>query len=363
MAGQEDSAEKSHEPSQRKLDEARKKGEIARAPDFLTAVAYLGLLVAGTMLGGAMVQGMSEAMLPLLEQPDRLRPLFFEDGATPVAGGLLTAALGPVAPLFVLPGLCVLAALFATRGFAFAGTKLTPKISRLSPVDNAKNKFGRKGLFEFFKSFVKLTVYSILLALFLRGQLEPIVGTAQESPAEAILMMTGLMMRFLFIVSLIAVAIGIIDLFWQQAEHRRKNRMSQKELRDESKEAEGDPHLKHHRRRRAQEMAMNQMMRDVPTADVILVNPTHYAVALKWSRRPGSAPTCVAKGQDLVAQRIRDKAQEAGVPIHSNPPATRALFATTELGAEISPEHYMAVAAAIRFAEAMRRKAREKGWK
>ena len=136
--------------------------------------------------------------------------------------------------------------------------------------------------------------------------------------------------------------------------------MSHKEVADETKEAEGDPHLKQHRRARAQMAASNQMMAEVPTADVILVNPTHYAVALRWDRKPGTAPLCVAKGVDEIAFRIREIAQEAGVPIHSDPPSTRALFETTEIGSEIAEEHYAPVAAAIRFADEIRQKAKGK---
>ena len=108
---------------------------------------------------------------------------------------------------------------------------------------------------------------------------------------------------------------------------------------------------------------MNQMLGDVPGADVVIVNPTHYAVALKWSRLPGAAPECVAKGVDQIAFRIREIAEEAAVPIHSDPPTARALFAMVEIGQEVHPEHYQAVAAAIKFAEAMRAKSATRGWK
>jgi len=137
----------------------------------------------------------------------------------------------------------------------------------------------------------------------------------------------------------------------------RKNMMSRKDLTDEAKDSEGDPHMKQKRRQRAQEIALSQMIQDVPDADVIIVNPTHYAVALKWSRLPGEAPVCVAKGVDEVAKTIRKVAQEAGVPIRSDPPVARALHATVEIGQEIPPEHYRAIAAAIRFAEAMKKRA------
>ncbi|WP_425071524.1 EscU/YscU/HrcU family type III secretion system export apparatus switch protein [Sagittula sp. S175] len=361
MAEDDESGEKSHEPSQRKLDEARKKGEIPRAGDLNTAMAYLGLLICGAAIGGSSLVHFAETVLPLLEQPDRLTDLFFRDGAVSIAGTLMTSALLSVAPLLIVPGVLVLLTLFATRGFAFSGSKLQPKLSRISPIENAKNKFGRRGLFEFFKSFVKLCVYSILLAFFLRNQLDAITGVIFGSAGEVVLLMNDLILRFLFVVVLIAMVIGGIDAFWQRAEHMRKNRMSQKELRDEMKESEGDPHVKGQRRMRAQELALNQMISDVPDADVVIVNPTHYAVALKWSRMPGTAPTCVAKGTDHIALRIREVATEAGVPIHSDPPTARALFATTDIGKEISTDHYRPVAAAIRFADSMRVKARRKG--
>jgi flagellar biosynthetic protein FlhB len=140
----------------------------------------------------------------------------------------------------------------------------------------------------------------------------------------------------------------------------RKHRMSHKEMRDEHKQMEGDPHMKQERRQRAIDIAMNKMLADVPDADVVVVNPTHYAVALKWDRKRGTAPKCVAKGVDEVAAKIREIAAENGVALHSDPPTARAIHASVEVGDEIRPEHYRAVAAAIRFAEALRKKARRR---
>ena len=128
---------------------------------------------------------------------------------------------------------------------------------------------------------------------------------------------------------------------------------------DENKQSDGDPHAKSQRRQRGQEIALNQMLLDVGKADVILVNPTHYAVALKWQRGDRSAPICVAKGVDEIAARIREAAAVAGVPVHSDPPTARAVHASVKVGHPIRPEHYAAVAAAIRFAEAMRKRARK----
>ena len=165
----------------------------------------------------------------------------------------------------------------------------------------------------------------------------------------------------LTITCLIAVTIAGVDLVWQRFDHARRLRMSYQDLREEARQSEGDPHMKAQRRSRAEAIATNRMLLDVPKADVVIVNPTHYAVALKWSRAKGSAPVCVAKGEDEVALRIREVAATAGVPVHSDPPTARALHATVEIGREIAPEHYRAVAAAIRFADRMRQAARARG--
>ncbi|EPX82625.1 EscU/YscU/HrcU family type III secretion system export apparatus switch protein [Salipiger mucosus] len=353
---EDESGEKSHEPSQRKLDEARRKGEIPRSTDMLTAAAYLGMLLTGLALGGGSFVRLGEAMLPLIERPERLVPLFFGDAGTTPAGGLLLEILSPLAPWLAVPGSLVLLALFATRGLLFTPSKLVFKANRLSLLENAKNKYGRRGLFEFAKSFSKLALYSIVLGLFLSSRLDEIIGVLQAPPRHAAALMTELMLRLMGLVVLVAIALGAVDYLWQRNEHLRRNRMSQKEMRDEFKEAEGDPMFKQHRRQRAQEIAMNRMMADVPEADVVIVNPTHYAVALKWSRAPGEAPVCVAKGVDEIARRIREIAEEADVPVHADAPTARALHATTEIGDQVTPEHYRPVAAAIRFAEEMRRR-------
>ena len=172
--------------------------------------------------------------------------------------------------------------------------------------------------------------------------------------------MARLVLEFLFIVVLIQLALGGVDYLWQVFRHRQRNRMSRKEMMDEFKDSEGDPHLKSARRQRAQEVATNRMLTDVASANVVVVNPTHYAVALKWDRSKGGAPVCVAKGVDEIARKIRERAAEHGVPIHSDPPTARAIHATVEIGQEIRVEHYRAVAAAIRFAEAMRRRVRRR---
>ena len=357
MSENDQSGEKEFEPTQRKLDEQRRKGEVPRSTDLNTAAAFAGLALSALAVGGASLAALGDTMVVLFDQAPMLAPLFASSGQT-LSGGLLVAVAVPLLPFFVVPMVLVLASLFAQQAVILAPEKLKPKGSRISPLDNAKNKFGRNGLFEFAKSFVKLVVIAALLWLFVMSRMERIVATVYMAAGVAVTELLWLVIEFLGLVFLIMLVIGGIDFFWQRAEHLRKNRMSHKEMRDEQKQVEGDPHAKQKRRQRGAEIANNKMLAKVADADVVITNPTHYAVALKWDRSAPGAPVCVAKGVDEIAARIRERATEAGVPIHADAPTARALYAMVDLDAEIAPEHYQPVAAAIRFAEAMRRKAR-----
>ncbi|MEP1696652.1 MAG: flagellar type III secretion system protein FlhB [Paracoccaceae bacterium] len=360
MSG-DDSSDKSFDPTPKKLEDARKKGEIARSTDLLTASAYAGLTLTLLSVGASAMIDFGTVMMALLDQAHDLSMATFSGDAfiAPMANvlKLTTSALFPV---FFVPMISVVLAIVVQRALVFAPSKLTPKLSRISIIQNSKNKFGRSGLFEFSKSFFKLLIYSFCLAIFLKAKLPQIVSVVQSDYGNSISLLGNLAVSFLLIVVCISAAIGGIDAIWQHHEHIRKNMMSRKEVMDEMKESEGDPHLKQERRSRAQAVATAQMMGAVPGSDVIIVNPTHYAIALTWERKPGSAPTCIAKGVDEVAMRIREIAQTHGIPIHSDPPTARALHAVTELGEEISPEFYQAVAAAIRFADEMRAKAKSR---
>lgn len=361
MSGEDDDSDKSFEPTEQKLRKAREKGEVAKSTDLSVAAAYLGLIVAFYATGSASVEGMGTALMAFLDQPDRLATLFFDGGsARAPAGGFASSLLRPILPWFLVPFALVLLSIIGQRALVFAPSKLEPKLSRLSIISNAKNKLGRAGLFEFLKSFLKLVLYSVCLGVYLSHRLPDMISSSGTGPQSVVLMLSQLALEFLFLALVISLAIGVVDAVFQHAEHRRKNMMSRKEIQDEMKDAEGDPHVKGKRRQRGQEIAMGQMLAEVPNADVVIVNPTHYAVALKWSREKGAAPVCVAKGVDEVAAAIRRVANENAIPIHSDPPTARALHAAIEIGDEILEEHYAPVAAAIRFAEEMRKRAKGK---
>ncbi|PVH30293.1 EscU/YscU/HrcU family type III secretion system export apparatus switch protein [Pararhodobacter oceanensis] len=359
MSGQDDDTERPYEATPRKLDEARKRGEIPKTSDLTAAAAAVGLLALTLLPGGWTPVKLGEIGQGLLARADMVGPALLGGGTS--TGGTILAQIGlAMAPIALLPGALALILLFALRGLVFAPQKLEPKLSRISPLSNAKNKFGPTGLMEFAKSTVKLIIYGMILWAFLAARMPELLAAQAQSSGPVAALLLRMMAEFLAIVVLVMIVIGTLDHFWQVYDHNRRQRMSHQELREDHKQAEGDPHMKQQRRARAQEIATNKMLTDVPQAAVVIVNPTHYAVALKWAPGSAQAPVCVAKGADEIAARIREVAQEATVPIHSDPPTARALFATTEIGAEISPDHYQAVAAAIRFAEAMRQRARKR---
>ncbi|MCH2163738.1 MAG: flagellar type III secretion system protein FlhB [Marinovum sp.] len=358
MADDSDASDKSFEASQKKLDDARRKGDFPRSSDLNATAMYLGFIITGLAVGGDSLLRVGEALSAFLSMADPMATRVFAGAARPVIGLVIEEIVKGLLPFVIVPFALVALSVTGQRGWVFALNKLEPKLSRISVVENAKNKFGARGLFEFAKSTLKLGLFSWLLFTYLTFRFDALILAIHGSVQGSIVQLLNYCIEFLAIVFALSIVISAIDYGWQQFDHLRKQRMSQKELRDEMKEAEGDPYLKQARRSKAEQIAMNAMLADVPDADVIIVNPTHYAVALKWSRMPGSAPECLAKGVDEIAMRIREIASEHNVPIHSDPPTARALFAAIEIGQEVEPDHYQAVAAAIRFSDAMRAKAK-----
>lgn len=356
--GEDDGAEKSFDPTPEKLRKAREEGQIPKSNDLNAATGYLAILLLTVTLGGASISQAAEALMAMLSNAPELSRIMFEGNQQPIMGPALLAVAVPLSLWFAVPAIMVLLNLIAQQAIAITPKNLMPKLSRISILSNAKNKFGRNGLFEFAKSITKMLVYCVIAWLFLRSRAESLIGSLRFEPNQVAAMMGWVIGDLMIYIVLTAFVIGGIDFFWQRAEHHRKNMMTHKEMRDEQKDSEGDPEFKQHRRQRGQEIALNSMLADVPDADVVIVNPTHYAVALSWDRASREPPKCVAKGVDEIAARIREIATENGVPIHSDPPTARTLHAMLEIGDNIQHEHFVAVAAAIRFADEMRKRAR-----
>lgn len=356
MSAQSQDSEKSHEPTEKKLLDARRRGEIVRSNDVTTAASYIGFWTGLTLFGTTWLHNIANNLMLFFDRPVEISRIIISSSSQAVLMMFLNILAPPLAAWFIIPATFVILSLFSQRGILFTPNKIFPKFSRISIIANIKNKYGRSGFFEFFKSFLKLFSYCLVLGLFIYINLNTIIGIVYLFPNQITTIIINLSLNLLLLIAAISIGLAIIDYLWQYYDFMHKNRMSYKELQDEQKEAEGDPHFKAQRRRRAQEIAMNKMLSDVPYADVIIVNPTHYAVALKWDSSQSTAPICVAKGKDEIARIIRETAIKYDIPIHSDPPTARAIFSTVEIGKEINQDLYGPVAIAIRFARDTRSK-------
>ena len=354
--------EKSFEPTHKKLEDAREQGNVAQSKDVHAAASYLGMMAALVTMGGTSAVAFGQAVVPFIGSVDQLEGRILGPGGLMLSAAMVGWAALAVLPLFLIPAAATVASLVAQQAVTFSTEKLKPKMSRLSPIETAAQKFGPTGLMEFLKSSVKMALIGLGAWIWLVSETPRMIGMIAADPRRMPGELGATLLSLLTVIAIISVAIGLADLLWQRFDHARKLRMSYEDMRRESKETDGDPYMRQSRRRRAEEIATNRMLLDVPKADVVIVNPTHYAVALKWTRAPGAAPVCLAKGVDEVAAAIRAKAAETGIPIHRDPPTARSIHALVRIGQEIFPEHYRAVAAALRFAAEMRRRAQERGW-
>lgn len=352
-------ADKSHEPTQKKLQKSREQGDVAYSSETTSAATYLGFFIALIVTAGWSMMQLQSQMMRFLAHPEDIGALLLSsdnNGFFVHTGTQIAAATAPIFVILIVAALC---SIIFQRAIAFAPSKIKPKWSRLSIVGNAKKKYGWDGFSEFLKSAAKLSAIMLILLFAYKDRFADLPALA-ALPAAAV--MPLLFKEAVFFCGLITIAAGVIaaiDLPWRHFQHRNRLKMSHKELKDEQKDSEGDPFLKSARRQRAESIATNRMLSDVPKADIVIVNPTHYAVALKWERGKQAAPTCVAKGVDEIAARIREAASVAGVPIKRDPPTARSIYAVVDIGQEIKKEHYAAVAAAIHYADEIRKKWRK----
>ena len=345
-----DAGDKSHEATPERLKKARGRGDVPVSPEVAVVLGYVGLLLGLALAGGAAL-GLAETLVGLFVRPGEAAARLLSGGDV----GLTRATALAVAALVLPASGLVLLGLAAQGAFVAAPSKLKPDLKKLNPIENAKKKYGPTGLGEFARGAVKVTAAAVLGGAYLWSRREGYLAAVGAPVGALPALLRAELAGVLAIGAGIAGVVTAIDLPARRLRHRARLRMSRKEVQDESKEQEGDPTQKQSRRQRAGEIARNRMLTDVAAATVVVTNPTHYAVALRWSRGSDGVPVCVAKGTDHLAVAIKDRARAAGVPMREDRTAARALHASVEVGAAIRPEHYAAVAAAIRYAEAVSR--------
>ena len=344
MASDVDDSQRTEEPSSRKLSRARTRGQVVQSREinnwFMIGTA-LGLVAFG---GPSIARTIGTALKRYLEASHALS---VEGALWPAVSGTLAT----VASALALPvGLLVVAALAGSliqTGFLFAPEKLTPKLDNLSPAKGFSRMFSARGLMEFGKTLLKLAVVIAVVAMLMQPELIRLPLTSGLDAGQMLAEIARLIARLGLGVFVALTFIAVLDYGFQRLSFFKSMRMSKQEVKEEFKQSEGDPMIRARLRQIRMDRARKRMMAAVPTASVVVTNPTHVAVALRYELGKEGAPLVVAKGAELIAQRIREIATEHKVPIVENPPLARALFASVEVDQQIPPEHYKAVAEII----------------
>jgi flagellar biosynthetic protein FlhB len=358
MAEDADQSSKTEEPTGRRLEEARRQGQVAKSSDLNSWASLAGVAGAVAIYGGWASQDLAQRLVPFLAEPDAFQ---LEGGG---AVDVLRRAMEAGAPaLLMVLGAGMAAGVAANvlqQGFIFSPEALKPNFSKFSPLEGFKRLFGIDGLMHFLRSVLKLVIVGWVAWATLGPHIRDLQSVAGMEPA-AVLPFAVQLVRPLMISVLTFLGAGaVLDWLWQRYRFIQRLRMSREEVKEELKQSEGDPQIKAKLRQMRNERARKRMMQNVPKATVVIVNPTHYAVALLYKQGETDAPICLAKGIDEVALRIREIAEESRVPVIEDPPLARALYASVEIDQVIPVGHYQAVAKIIGFVlnQARRRAAR-----
>jgi flagellar biosynthetic protein FlhB len=352
VADDSDDRERTESPTQKRLDDARSRGQVPRSRDLNAAAVVLagglGLLALGSVIGGELATLMRDGLS--LSNPE-----VFDDGRMLLRLGhaALQAALA-LAPLFGLLLAAAVLAPLSIGGWTFSSEALVPNFERLDPIEGLRRIWSLRGLIELGKALARVLLIATVAALVMRRQFHSFSSLASE-PVQAAIGHALTLCGVAFIAHGGGLAlIALIDVPLALWQFHKSMRMTRQEIRDENKETEGSPEMKSRIKRAQQALARKRMMQEVPRADVVVTNPTHFAVALRYDDQLMRAPIVVAKGRDLIAARIREIATEHQVPVVEAPPLARALHAHCELGDPIPARLYAAVAKVLTYVYQLR---------
>jgi len=343
----EDAASKTEEPTPRKLSQAREKGEVAKTPDLAPFAVLAGVSAAVFISGEWLSRNLAHQLTPFIAHPHEIS--LGGHAGVGVARHAMMAAAPSLAIVFGVAIVCGLAGNLMQTGFMFSGERLKPDLKKISPLSGFQKIFGPDGLMQFLKSTLKVIITGALGWWVMKPYLPQLANLSALDPIAMLPFALEIVKRLVFAVAALSLSVAGADWLWQRHRFMKKMRMSREEVKEDYKQTEGDPHVKARQKQLRIERSRRRMMQAVPDATVVIMNPTHYAVALKYDADETAAPLCVAKGLDSLALKIRGVAEEAGVPVIEDPPLARALYAAVEVDDMIPPAHYEAVAKIIGF--------------
>jgi flagellar biosynthesis protein FlhB len=348
MSDDADDSQKTEEATPKKLSQARERGNVPRSMEVNTWL----MLFAGAIIVGAIAPGlMDDIRILAITFVERPHEFAVDQGNL---GDLLGETVKAVALILTAPVVIMIVFALASglvqNGLVYSPKAIEPKLEKISPLKGLKKFATSRQYVEFLKGLIKLAIVGTTAVILLSPEFDRIDTLSSYDPLNVLKLVHELIMRLLVYVLAILAVIALVDFIYQRMQHAKQLRMTKQEIKDEFKQAEGDPHVKGRLRQIRMDRARQRMMQAVPDADVVVTNPTHFAVALKYKPDDDmDAPMLVAKGQDLIAQKIREIATENGIMIVENKPLAQALFKNVEIDQEVPTEHYKAVAEIISY--------------
>ena len=349
-------SEKKHPATPRRKEEARKKGQVFKSQEVISALMLLGLVA----LLRFWIPAMFLRMQYLFPYVLGISSDWTERSVASLMLNVLWLGIQIMAPILGTGFLIAIISNYIQVGFLFTGESMKPQLSRLSMISGAKRLFGVKAWVELVKSLMKVLLIGYFLYASVRDRLHIYPALQQLNVGQAAVLLGEALMELAWNISLSFLGIAAFDYIYQRWEYEKNLRMSHEDLKQEYKQTEGNPELKSELKKRQRAMAMGRMMQDMKQADVVVTNPTHFAVALRYDPKVQNAPYVVAKGQDQVALRMRELAKEYDLVIMENKPLARALYAQVEIGQGIPADLYKAVAEVLAFVYRLKKKKKRK---
>ncbi len=347
MAENDSTEERTEEPTAKRLEKARSEGRVARSQELSVAAMLIGTSIFLYFMGGYFVESLAEEFAAGFVFD---RKLVFSDNI--VLENLISLGLKSffiIVPIFVLTFIIATIAAGAIGGFVLSFEALAPKLSKINPLEGVKRIFGLRALIELVKALAKFLLIGGVLVFVISTSLDSLIELGFKGLKPALSEAGGVIATGMLWVTIPLIVVASIDVPYQVFEYKKKLKMTKQEIKDELKETEGRPEVRAQIRRKQREMAMGRMIDAVAEADVIITNPSEFAVALSYNPGTEEAPQLIAKGVDLIAGQIRDKAKENGVPVFASPLLARALYFTTEVNDHIPESLYYAVAQVIAY--------------
>lgn len=351
------SEEKTEQPSSKKIDDARKKGQIAQSKDLNTTFAFVAVFFSITLLSNFLsgeMFGYYRSVVGLFDQTERL----FENGDIyPFLSQVIWTIVKLSLPTLLIAMIIGVFMSYVQVGFLFTIEPLKPKISKINPMKGFKNMFSMQSLVELVKSVGKASLILLVSYNYVKGRFIELLTAVDLEVGQIVVLMWDVVIGVVLRSALVLLVLAIFDYVYKKWKNHKDLMMTKQEVKDEYKQSEGDPMLKSKIKEKQRAMAMSRMMQEVPSADVVITNPTHFAIAIKYDASLGDAPRVLAKGKDLIAQNIKRIASENKVPIVENKPLAQTLYKTTEIGHFIPVELYEAVAEVLAYVYTLKKNA------